>query len=196
MIWGSEPSPTAYEASDWFRRHNVSSVLVLGAGYGRNTKVFSGEFDTYGIELSREALEIAGKWDLDTRFIAGSALEYCPGVPQVGAVYCYDVLHLFLEQDRHKLVANCLKLLQPGGLLYFTCFSDEDLNNGCGKELEPGTFEYKKEKFAHFFSEEDLKVHFAGTEILESGSCAETLHSPEGGTHQYILRYLIARKAK
>ncbi|WP_410511851.1 class I SAM-dependent methyltransferase [Paenibacillus sp. BR2-3] len=144
MIWGSDPSPTALIARDLFRQHKVTSVLVPGAGYGRNTKVFS--------------------------------------------------MHLFLQKDRRRLVANCLELLRPGGLLYFTCFSNQDPNNGCGRLLEPGTYEYKEGKYAHFFSEDDLREHFEGTEIVETGPYSEKLPSPEGGTHQYILRYIIARK--
>ncbi|MRN52847.1 class I SAM-dependent methyltransferase [Paenibacillus monticola] len=194
MIWGSEPSPTALLARDIFRRHQLKSVLVPGAGYGRNTKVFSEEFQTYGIELSQAALEMAVDWDPMSCFIAGSALDYRLD-KQVDAVYCYDVLHLFLEEDRRRLIANCLEQLRPGGLLFFTSFSDEDSNFGCGRFLEPGTYEYKEGKFAHFFSEADLREHFAGTEILDTGSQLETLRSPQGATHTYILRTIIARRA-
>lgn len=193
MIWGDEPSPTALEAREIFRQHKVESVLVPGAGYGRNTKVFSEEFKTFGIEISGAALEIAAKWDPDCQFVLGSVLDPCLKV-KVDAVYCYDVLHLFLEEERHKLVTNCLEQLRPGGLLYFTSFSDADPNNGCGTLLEPGTYEYKLDKYAHFFSEADLRQHFQSTNILETGSYLETLQRPQGSTHQYILRFIIARK--
>ncbi|MFD2876868.1 hypothetical protein ACFTAO_14135 [Paenibacillus rhizoplanae] len=52
-------------------------------------------FTVYGIELSKPALELGAAWDPGTSFIAGSALEPQLGQP-VDAVYCYDVLHLFL----------------------------------------------------------------------------------------------------
>jgi SAM-dependent methyltransferase len=193
MIWGSEPSPSAGWAKQKFIEAEASSVLVPGAGYGRNTKVFAAEFDVYGIELSEAALELAAEWDTGTTFIAGSALE--PQLEhQVDAVYCYDVLHLFLAEDRRRLIEACLGQVRSGGLLYFTSFADEDPNYGCGTELEPGTFEYKAEKYAHFFSDGDLREHFAGTEILETGSFTESLESPQGGSHEYILRYILARK--
>ncbi|WP_342565482.1 class I SAM-dependent methyltransferase [Paenibacillus sp. FSL R7-0345] len=192
MIWGSEPSPSAEQARKLFLAEGVKSVLVPGAGYGRNTKVFSAGFTAYGVEMSAEALELAAEWDPETVFIAGSALEVQLNT-QVDAVYCYDVLHLFMEAQRRQLVAACLDQLRPGGLLYFTSFSDEDPNNGTGNQLEPGTYEYKEGKYAHFFSEADLRDHFAGTEILETGSFTERLHSSQGGAHEYILRYIIAR---
>lgn len=90
-------------------------MLVSGAGYGRNTKVFSADFTVYGIELREPA-------------------------------------------------------------------------------LEPGTFEYKEDKYAHFFSDADLREQFAGTEILETGSFTELLQSPQGGTHEYILRTILVLK--
>lgn len=194
MIWGSEPSPTALLAKELFHKHNVQSVLVPGSGYGRNTKVFSGEFATYGIELSGAALAIAAEWDPASHFISGSMLD-CALDLKTDAIYCYDLLHLFLEGDRHKLLTNCLELLRPGGLLYFTSFSDEDPNYGHGTLMEPGTYEYKEGKYAHFFSEADLRGQFEGTEILETGSHLEILRGPQGAEHQYILRTIVAKKS-
>ncbi|WP_438497347.1 class I SAM-dependent methyltransferase [Paenibacillus sp. IHBB 3054] len=193
MIWGEQPSGSALRAKAWFLEQGIKSVLVPGAGYGRNTKVFSSQFDTYGIELSSAALKLAVEWDSSTRFIEGSALE--PQLEhQVDAVYCYDVLHLFLAGDRCRLIDAALAQLQPGGLLYFTSFSDEDPNYGCGRRLEPGTYEYKEGKYAHFFSDADLREHFAGTEIVETGTFTDSLHSPQGGSHEYILRTILACK--
>ncbi|WP_342439535.1 class I SAM-dependent methyltransferase [Paenibacillus sp. FSL L8-0436] len=193
MIWGEQPSGSALRAKAWFLEQGIKSVLVPGAGYGRNTKVFSSQFDTYGIELSSAALKLAAEWDSSTRFIEGSALE--PQLEhQVEAVYCYDVLHLFLAGERYRLIDAALAQLRPGGLLYFTSFSDEDPNYGCGRRLEPGTYEYKEGKYAHFFSDADLREHFAGTEIVETGTFTDSLYSPQGGSHEYILRTILACK--
>ncbi|OMD39085.1 class I SAM-dependent methyltransferase [Paenibacillus odorifer] len=193
MSWGSEPSPTAMEAKTLFRKNNVRSVLVPGAGYGRNTKVFSNEFETIGIELSGAALGLAVEWDPACFFISGSVLD-CNLETKVDAIYCYDLLHLFLYEDRRRLVSNCLDQLHPGGLLYFTSFSDEDPNYGCGACLEPATYEYKEGKYAHFFSEADLKQHFEHMEIIKTGTYIETLRDPQGSTRQYVLRSIFARK--
>ncbi|AIQ12357.1 class I SAM-dependent methyltransferase [Paenibacillus durus] len=194
MIWGTEPSPTAYMAKELFLSHGVRTVFVPGAGYGRNTKAFAQTFGVEGAELSEAAVKIAERWDPDSRIICGSALDDPEPGECYDAIYCYDVLHLFLEPDRRKLVAACLKRLRPGGLVYFTCFSDEDPNNGQGERLEPGTYRYKEGKFAHFFSEEDLKAHFSGMEILETGTLKEMLGGPGEGQHEYILRTIAARK--
>ena len=39
-IWGEKPSKSAYYALDLFENLNLKSVIVPGAGYGRNTKLF------------------------------------------------------------------------------------------------------------------------------------------------------------
>ncbi|WP_379153844.1 class I SAM-dependent methyltransferase [Paenibacillus sp. sgz5001063] len=193
MIWGDRPSPSALQAKARFLEDGVQSVLIPGAGYGRNTKVFSPDMDTYGIELSSAALELAAVWDSRTLFIKGSALEPQLDI-QVDAVYCFDVLHLFLAGGRRQFIAASLAQLRPGGLLYFTSFSDEDPNNGKGIMLEPGTYEYKEGKYAHFFSDTELREHFSAVDIVETGTFIELLPSPGSGTHEYILRYILARK--
>ncbi|MBY9082526.1 class I SAM-dependent methyltransferase [Paenibacillus sp. HN-1] len=193
MIWGTEPSPTANIALGLFREHGVRRIWVPGAGYGRNTRVFSREFEVEGTELSEAAVKLAKQWDPDSSIEPGSVLDRRPG-RVFDAVYGYDVLHLFLEQDRRILVSSALEQLRPGGLLFFTCFSDNDAQNGQGTEMEPGTYEYKQGKYAHFFTERDLRDHFHGTEVLETGELREVLTSGPDGVHAYILRFILARK--
>ena len=40
-IWGEIPSKTAIHALELFKRYGVNKILVPGAGYGRNTKLFT-----------------------------------------------------------------------------------------------------------------------------------------------------------
>ncbi|WP_040951423.1 class I SAM-dependent methyltransferase [Gorillibacterium massiliense] len=191
MIWGETASPTADHARQLFAENGAKTVLVPGAGYGRNTRAFSAEFLVDAIELSPDAIELARKFDPRTTFIEGSALDHATGKTYDG-IYCYDLIHLFEQMERDSLTVNLIKHLGEKGLLYITCFSDEDANCGLGKETEPGTYEYKPGKLAHFFSEEDLRRHFAGLTIVETGSVDEVLTNLAGETHTYRLRYLVA----
>lgn len=193
MVWGEEPSPTAMHARDIFTACRLNSVLVPGGGYGRNTKALSAHFQVESVELSEDAIKIAHGWDPATRFIQSSVLDMKLG-SSYDAVYCFDVLHLFLQADRLKLIQNCVQHLNDNGLMYFTCFSDQDKLYGIGRELEPGTFEYKQGKLAHFFSEEDLKWHFKGLHIVEIGSIEERIANRNGGTDDYLLRYIVIEK--
>ena len=42
-VWGEAPSQTAVYARDRFIENGVRTILVPGAGYGRNVRVFSRE---------------------------------------------------------------------------------------------------------------------------------------------------------
>ncbi|WP_426452756.1 class I SAM-dependent methyltransferase [Paenibacillus sp. S-38] len=107
MIWGQEPSKTVYGAMDVFKNNHVKTVLVPGSGYGRNTKALSALFRVDGIELSNDAITMVMKWDPKSQFIWGSVLNPFIGNKKYDAIYCFDVLHLFLEHDRKKLIHNC-----------------------------------------------------------------------------------------
>ncbi len=194
QIWGTDSSPTALAAAALFRQEGVRRVLVPGAGYGRNTKALSGEFQTEALELSPEAVELGRRWDPQTTFHIGSVLE--PGAikSRIDGIFAYDVLHLFLEEDRRRFIANLLEWLEPGGLVYATCFSNEDSHCGTGSSLEPGTYEYMPGKSAHFFSEKDLLEHFRSFTVLSTGHIDETLRYGDGGTKEYKLRTIAARK--
>ncbi|MMZ46302.1 Methyltransferase domain protein [compost metagenome] len=191
MIWGCEPSQTVTQAIDLFKKNNVHDILVPGAGYGRNTKAFSSYFQVDGIEISSSAINLAKEWDLKTNFIQESVLEFRTSKRYDG-IYCYDLLHLFLLEDRKKLIQNCVMHLKEQGVMYFTCFSDSDFNNGVGRKVEEGTYEYKKGKYAHFFTEENLIEHFNDLNILEMGSIREYLTHAEK-QQEYKLRYIVVQ---
>ena len=65
QIWGDMPSRSAEYALELFRREGIRRILVPGAGYGRNTRLFSSNgFEVVGIEISEEAFRIAKKFTL------------------------------------------------------------------------------------------------------------------------------------
>ncbi|MDF2922180.1 MAG: type 11 methyltransferase [Paenibacillaceae bacterium] len=196
MIWGTDPSPTAVAAKELFKRHGATRILVPGAGYGRNTRVFSREagMRTEAVELSGEAIALAAEWDPDTLFRQGSVLEPSIAGGLYDGIYAYDVIHLFLQEEREQLVANCFKWLACGGLIYLTCFSDEDSHYGQGEQIEEGTYAYMPGKYAHFFTGKELVKQFAAFEVLEAGSVDETLRYGDNREKTYKLRYLTARK--
>ncbi|MEF2965804.1 class I SAM-dependent methyltransferase [Paenibacillus sp. M1] len=194
LIWGQNPSSTAFHARDIFKQNNVTTVLVPGSGYGRNTKALSADFTVEGIELSGHAVKLARQWDPQSHFMEGSVLDSPTGGKKYDAVYCFDLLHLFLLKDRRKLIDHCIKQLNDSGIMYFTCFSDEDTHNGAGKRVEEGTFEYMEGKCAHFFTEEDLINHFGGLNLMEVGSVTEKLTYQDERTKEYLLRYIVVKK--
>jgi SAM-dependent methyltransferase len=192
-IWGMTPSVTAAYACRSFRREGVRSVLVPGTGYGRNALLFArAGMAVTGIEISAEAIKLAEGTGIN--IIEGSFLDV-PLMPRsIDAVYCYNVLHLFLAGDRKRFVAKCADALGEGGLAFFAVFSDTEASYGKGRMVEKGTYESKPGRPVHYFSEKDLVDHFAGFEVLETGITEDPEEHGEEGKHVHLVRYVMARR--
>ena len=192
-VWGEAPSRTAQYALKLFRQAGVKRVLVPGSGYGRNTKLFSSSgFYVTGIEVSRVAFDLARKFDPRSEFFNTSALDMSFFDNEYDAIYCFNVLHLFREKDRLRLISQCKKHLNKKGMMFFTVFSEKEPSYGEGAEIEKDTFESRPGRPAHYFSEEDLKAHFAKFTLIETG----LMEDPEehgGKPHVHVLRYICVR---
>jgi SAM-dependent methyltransferase len=193
-IWGDKPSLSAGFAAELFRQENVKSILVPGSGYGRHTRYFSEmEFAVTGIEISPAALQIAGQFDSRSRFLKGSALDMSFDNRHYDAIYCFNVLHLFLESDRRHFILQCADRVKPGGCLFFTVFSEKESNFGEGREVEKNSFETRLGRPAHYFTAEDLQEHFREYQIIDTGM----MDDPEdhgGKPHTHHLRYICLRR--
>jgi SAM-dependent methyltransferase len=115
MIWGIEPSGAAKITEKVFSSNNVKTILVIGAGYGRNAKYFSDKnYIVDGIEYSREAIETGKIFAPQVNFIYGSILDYNnmnkkyernrvdkQGLPRLkGTVYASELKPLGLHSSR------------------------------------------------------------------------------------------------
>jgi len=194
-VWGELPSKSAYYAMEFFRKHDIKSILVPGSGYGRNTRLFSSSgFDVTGIEISGTAYNLAKQFDPASKVYEGSVLDmsFVPGT--FDAIYCFNALHLFCENERKLFIQECVGKLGEQGLIFFTVFSEEEPSFGEGREVESNTYESRPGRPTHYFTEEDLREHFRDFEVVETGIVQE----PEdhgGQPHTHILRYMMARKA-
>ena len=72
--------------------------------------------------------------------------------------------HLSLD-GRRDLAAEVIRVLTPGGTIYFRDFSTGDYRYGHGKETEPGTFLRKNGIITHYFTEDEVPALFAGLAV-------------------------------
>lgn len=194
-IWGEFPSKTAMRAIELFRKYNVKKILIPGMGYGRNSKLISSEnFEVEGIEISEIACKIAGTHDPNTKIINGSVLDMPFDTEIYDAIYCYNVLHLFLRNERVLFLKKCYNQLKIGGLVFFVVFSDKEKSYGEGKQVEKNTFESKPGRPVHYFSEDDLTNHFKDFLMIETGLVNDEENHGEEGRHIHILRYIFGLK--
>ena len=196
-IWGDSPSRTAVYAGKLFREKRVRTILVPGAGYGRNTAFFAANgLQVSGIELSSEALRLAVAHDPATRFFKGSVLDMPFSNDVYDAVYCFNLLHLFSEPDRRRFIGKCADQLEACGLAFFAVFSEEEPTFGKGRQTEPSTFESKPGRPVHYFTREDLRAHFEGFKVLETGLMEDAEDHGDEGSHVHVVRYIAVSARK
>ncbi len=193
-IWGDMPSRSAEYALELFQREGVRKILVPGAGYGRNTRLFSSAgFEVVGIEISEEAFRIAEEFDDRTKFYNRSVFDM-PHDDGYDALYCFNLLHLFLGSERVLLVSRCREKLREGGFAFFVVFSELEKSFGKGRRLEHNTFESKPGRAAHYFTESDLLGHFRDFRSIESGIIEDSENHGDEGFHRHMLRYIFCQK--
>jgi SAM-dependent methyltransferase len=194
MVWGENPSKSAFHAIALFKQNNIGTILVPGSGYGRNTKLFSTSgLSITGYEISETAHNMALQFDPGTRHLKDSVLDMSADNDKYDAVYCFNVLHLFYDKERHLFIRECRRKLNNGGYLYFVAFSEKERGFGQGKEIEKNTFEIRAGRPSHFFTDTDIKDHFRDYRILETGIMEDPETHKGEAPHTHILRYIYAR---
>lgn len=114
---------------------NVTAKAVdLGCGNGRNLIYLAKEFGVHGLgyDTSKEAILQARKnaEGLQLTFEVGSIADPIP-LPDSSVMLALDMMssHVLLRDERENLRAEILRVLRPGGWLFFKSFLlDDDLN--------------------------------------------------------------------
>lgn len=194
-IWGTEPSNAAIYALSLFKKQKITKILIPGAGYGRHTKFFSNNnYEVTGIEVSAEALNIAKEFDSKSKLILGSVLDMPFNNEIYDSIFCYNLLHLFLRNDRISLIEKCHNQLKSEGYAFFSVFSDKEDSFEQGAKIEENTFESKPYRPTHYFSEKDLLEHFKKFFLLETGIIEQNEDHGGLGPHTHRLRYIYVKK--
>ncbi|NPV51324.1 MAG: methyltransferase domain-containing protein [Candidatus Methanofastidiosum sp.] len=194
-IWGKIHSNSAELCLEYFSRFKIKNILIPGVGYGRNAQFFEKKgFIVEGIEISDQAIKIARNNSLTFPIYEGSVLEMPFNDKKYEGIYCFNVLHLFRQEDRKEFIDKCYNQLNPGGIIFFTVFSENEQSYGKGKKIEENTYETKPNRPVHYFTDEDLRNHFNKFLILDSGIMEDPENHGEEGPHTHIIRYIIAQK--
>jgi len=194
-IWGTNPSITAIYALKLFKKYDIIKILIPGAGYGRHTKFFSkNNYEVTGIEISEIALNLAKEFDSKSKLILGSVLDMPFNNDTFDAIFCYNVLHLLLSNQRILFIEKCYKQLKESGFVFFSVFSEQENSFGKGIKIEENTFESKPYRPTHYFTKEDLLKHFKSYTVIETNIIKEKENHVDLGPHTHKLRYIFAKK--
>lgn len=196
-IWSDDPSQSAIYAANFFRNYPIQHLMILGIGYGRNSRPFIERgYEVSGIEISEEAIKILNNSDIKGKIKKihnGSILEIEFKNEKYDAIFSFNVLHLFQEKERIEIIKKCKSILNNSGLLFFTVISEFDQDYGKGREIEYNTFD-KGGKPVHFFTETDIKNHFKDFKIIETKLIDEPEEHGDKGKHVHKCRLIITMK--
>ncbi len=133
-------------------------ILETGCGNGKTLRLLAQ--NAIGIDISLAAVQLAGPLALvgDVR-----SLPFSDSVFDI--IFCWHVLgHLFFK-ERKTAADEMLRVLKPGGVLYFKDFSRNDFRYGKGTEVEPSSFLRGDGIVTHYFESEELISLFGPSDI-------------------------------
>lgn len=193
LMWGLEPTATANLARDLFVARGVRSVLLPGAGYGRNAKPFlAAGMAVTGIEVSDTAIGLArSKLGLDFPIHHGSVEDMPFDDRTYDAVFCFGLLYLLDPPGRAKLLADCARQLAPGGTMVFTLISKNAEMYGQGTKLGDDWFETHPGMRLFFYDEHTVARDFGSYGSVTCTEIAEPM--PNGGTRPFL--YVVCTAA-
>ena len=195
FIWGKKTSECSKDAVLRFQQYpNIHKILVLGAGYGRNTKTFQDNgYDVDCLDFSQKAIDLAKKFDVKSKYYKISILNMDKIMDLYDGIFGFDIFHLFLEEERSKIINLCYNRLNNEGFIYFAVYSEMEETFG-KEEVEPNTFESRAGHFIHYFTEQDLIDSLKKFNIIDTGIIKEPENHGEIGPHIHKMRYIFAQK--
>jgi SAM-dependent methyltransferase len=184
-FFGREPSELAVSALPTLKEHKVRTVLELGCGQGRDTWFFAKnglevtalDYSELGICQMRER---AKKEELDgvvtaTVHDARDPLPFNDGA--FDAVYSHMFITMeFSEAEIAKMLAECRRVLRPGGINIYSVRNDHDPHYGKfvpkGKDMWQNPMGF----VVHFFTEDKIRRLAGGYDLLWTKEFED--HSP------------------
>ncbi len=147
-------------------------VLELGCGNGKSFSALAEtKCDVVGIDFSPSAAILCRSLT-PRNTLTNIALADIRSLPFEDAsfdvVFAFHVIGHLPLSGRIRCAGESVRVLRPGGALYFSGFSVEDFRAGTGLGTEPGTFERKNGIATHYFSENEVQALFCP---LMPGEC-------------------------
>lgn len=204
-VWGEGPSELAIVAVRYLQEcksnNKILSILEIGCGYGRDVLYFSKHLrcTILGIDNSEKAIDMTRN---TCHKISKESIKFrCCDFAELGEVR-YDVIfignlyHLLKPNERERLIKKIKKVLGSGGLLFLNALSTndpEEYGKGIPVENEPHSFQ--KEKYLHFFTQEELEKDFNFMTMMELYEHKYDEPHVTGETHHHISWILIGQYA-
>lgn len=168
-MWGFEPSKSAVVTKDFFIEKSVKNILIPGIGYGRNAQIFKENgLVVTGIEISKTAIEMAGKYfGTDILIHHGSVNDMPFDKYQYDGIFCYALIHLLDSSERQKLIRKCYNHLSENGYMVFTAISKEAHTYRQGKFVSRDRYEIFDGVKMFFYDKQSIRMEFNQAGLFE-----------------------------
>ena len=173
-MFGLEPSIPAKKSLELFKKQNITKIIELGAGLGRDTIFFAkNSIHTTALDYSPSGIKVINqkiKKDNLSNYISTKLFDVREKLPfednSIEACYSHMLYCMALTiDDLQKLNNEIQRILKPGGINIYTVrhTNDGDFQRGIhiGEDL------YENDGFiVHFFSKEKVKQLSNGFDIV------------------------------
>lgn len=196
-LWGNVPSRAAELVWDYIKNNELKprTLIDVACGYGRDPVFFADRgLSVKACDISDVAIKMA-KEHLNSKidFFVSDLRKLSKTEGTFDIVFGNFILHLFSKEDRVKVLAECLQMLSPTGILSVSVAAKEDADYGVGTQLEADTFVNSRGVVKHYYSEQDIQAEFQGYKIMDIISLEE---QHEHGFVHLHKSYLIIAKRK
>ena len=193
-MWKSEPSDSAICTLEYFKKENITKILIPGFGYGRNGRIFiENGFNVTGIEISGSAIDIARESGIECVIHHGSVTSMPYDNEQFEGIFCYALIHLLNKNERQLFLKSCFDQLKRGGVMIFTTTSKNTGLYGHGRKISNDRFEIVKGLKAYFYDADSIIKEFSDFGLVEYIDIEEPVKFMTG-EEPVRLKYVICRK--
>ncbi len=194
-MWKFEPSVSAINALDLFRKQKINKILIPGFGYGRNGKLFIDNcFIVTGIEISASAIELARINRIGCTIHHGSVTSMPYDSEKYDGVFCYALIHLLNKKERRNFLSSCYKQLNKYGLMVFVVASKDSGLFGWGKYLSKDRYEIAKGLRTYFYDMDSVLKEFTDFGLTECMDIQEPVKFAEGEDPVKLIYVLCKKK--
>jgi SAM-dependent methyltransferase len=174
-FFGEEASNFALLCFNHMKMNNVSRILEIGAGHGRDTTFFaSNGIEVDAVDYSTVAIQILDKIAKEKRlpitprvFDVKSALPFPNGY--FDAIYSHMLLNMRFSLDElHFIFSEMRRVLKPKGFNFFSVRNQNDKSYGEGVQIDKGIYDINGFQ-VRFFTEKEIQDLMNGFEILWIG---------------------------
>lgn len=158
-LWGGSPALLPGMSAG-------TRVLDIGCGDGKTLEsLVNQSCDITAIDFSKEAVAMSQRslaaYDSGDALVAdGRRLPFADDA--FGCVLARHVISHLNKEGRMKIAFEAARVLKPFGRLFFLEFSNDDMRNGTGREVEENTFSRGNGIITHYFTEPEVEALFGG----------------------------------